>query len=122
MTSIKETKIRATTDENGKLAHFNFSIELEGLDTEAGEAVKALFPKYTRLDNSTISYMTGEKNSYVSTQIYLWENGVNGGVNETGVKRIKAIIKSLKKHNMPTVFDNRWINAVESLEALENLI
>lgn len=74
---------------------------------EEAEAYAARFPKYTKVRVTTSTSYTGstEDGTWQSHEHFiayadgkLAADGVNGGVNETGVKRAKAIMKDDSVH------------------------
>ena len=86
-------------------------------------AMLALFPKSAGLKLGTISSPDEPSRPYISGYASFTANGVNGGVNETGVKRFKAIVKAAQKAGIPIVMDQTFQNSFETLaEALHQFI
>ena len=80
---------------------------------EEAEEFAGLFPKSARMNAHRVSSSRGD---YYRTgvTIDLHSNGVNGGVNETGIKRIATIRKAAAKAGMTTTFGTatEFANAV----------
>lgn len=65
---------------------------LANIAISATPEIAAQLPKGVRL------------NARGSAYIEFRSNGANGGVNETGVKRVKALLKAIDKLGLPVVF------------------
>ena len=61
--------------------------------------------------------------SLVRFQANLWPNGINGGRNETGIRRHKTLVKRLEAAGVPTVWKGaKYANACPTREQFEKLI
>lgn len=78
------------------------------LDTpEAAVEFVARFPKSAKLRATTLGTYDDAGNftlGYVSHRINLRSDGVNGGVNETGIKRYRSILKAAEKAGIRVEF------------------
>jgi hypothetical protein len=79
---------------------FQGGIELPSLDSERAEAIAALFPKSVKVHVSKMhEYKSGTQStvSYLRISASLGSDGVNGGRNETGIKRYRAMMKAAER-------------------------
>lgn len=68
------------------------SDELSSMRIRVEPEAMALLPKGVRIKANGHAY------------IEFRSNGSNGGINETGVRRVRALFKAIDKHNIPTRF------------------
>jgi hypothetical protein len=97
-----------------------FKLAVMTTDVPEAETVVGLFPKSAKLRAGTCGTMredftSGPTVGYVSVSITLAANGVNGGANETGVKRIASILKAADKAGLPVVWNDRLGNSYPTL-------
>jgi hypothetical protein len=92
---------------------------------EAAREIAALFPKSMKVRATTLtSYATGEAvvTGIICFRAGLRSDGVNGGRNETGIKRYRSLVAKLAKHGFSTEYVAQWSNAYPTLEAFEAAI
>lgn len=98
---------------------FEFSTPLRATMAEA-EADVAQFPKSSKLKAYELrDYTTGKLRYYARISIKLRTDGTNGGVNETGIKRMRAIYRVLDKQALPVQLRTDGANYYQSREAFE---
>jgi len=92
------------------------------LDTrEDAVAFVALFPKSSKMFATTLHTANGPL-GYAMAQGNLFSDGVNGGINETGLNRYRAILKAAAKNGIEIRYVANAGNAYESREAFEAAI
>jgi hypothetical protein len=100
--------------------------------TTATETV-AKFPKSAKVrlgDLSTFDYDIYEATGkyvnihlpYASTRAVLHANGVNGGKNETGIRRYRTVVASAEKAGIEIVWRDDASNAYPTREAFEKAV
>ena len=83
----------------------------------------ALFPKSVGLKLSTCDKVNGVTVPWISGHANFRANGVNGGVNEAGVKRFKSLIKAANKAGIEIVMNPSFVGSYATLaEALHQFI
>ena len=61
--------------------------------------------------------------SFIRFRANLWPNGVNGGRNETGIRRYKGLVRKLEAAGVPTTWDGaKYPNACPTRGQFEKLI
>ncbi len=102
----------------------SFRIQLSTLDRTHAESIAALFPKSAKLHVTTLSGLPGGMVSVVTSDAVLLANGVNGGANETGIKRYRTWLKSAEKAGIPVTWNAqaRTVNGYRTREAFESAI
>jgi len=91
----------------------------ERASREAAEADLDFFPKMTKFVVARVGFFQdGQSGHYfqIRTSAALAANGVNGGVNETGVKRYRAVVR-----NAPVVAwkGDEFVNNYSTRDAFE---
>lgn len=87
------------------------------------EAFLAMFPKSARLRIVSTGMLDGSTKWSARGEAKLSADAVNGGANETGVKRYRSMVKNAAKLNIPVVFvTSTAINAYASLEEFDAAI
>lgn len=104
----------------------NFRISSEDLATrEEAEALLALFPKSAK---GRVTHVSGfnlpaEGVFVVKFEARLAADGVNGGTNETGVRRYRSIIRSAAKAGLAVDFcEARALNTYPTRERFESAL
>lgn len=96
-------------------------IEIDfGTDEAAARDFAAKLPKSYGMDVSRCGHLDGSPATYRITnrRIILAANGVNGGVNETGVKRYRAIARKFDALGVALNFDLRNFYRPNELRAV----
>jgi hypothetical protein len=99
---------------------FQFTAELPS-PTEAVEFGR-MFPKSAKVIGMTLTTATGERRGWAVAEGNLVSNGVNGGVNEAGLKRYHAIVKAAGKLGIEIQYTTDAGNSYPSREAFEAAI
>jgi hypothetical protein len=73
-------------------------------DPQAAVEFAATLPKGIKAKASTLTYGDNRKVGWVSMRAVLEANGVNGGRNETGVKRVQAFRRAMAKAGLRLEF------------------
>lgn len=100
------------------------SVDFTIMATDAAEldAIVSLFPKSARLHRSSVSTHTGGgvwiAYPLALTHIKLLADGVNGGRNETGIKRVHSILRAAAKAGLAVDFAAYAGNSFDSLAEL----
>jgi len=107
--------------------HVSFGVDFAEGDEAGRDELLALFPKSTKLKASGCSTFDEETNRRfviptIRGSVELRSNGVNGGVNETGIKRYRSIVKHADKLGIEIVFGTRFQNAYADRAAFEQAI
>jgi hypothetical protein len=93
---------------------------------EEAEAWAAQFPKAVRFYVTTLSYSDGRAMTYHARtgSVRLTADAVNGGVNETGVRRYRSAIRTAAKLGLDVVFPagGNVVNAYTDRAAFEAAI
>lgn len=111
--------IRAIHDGHNMAHAVGANITMVTDNIDAAIAVASMFPKSCKV-RATKLFGADSVRGYVEFQVHLYENGVNGGVNETGIRRYKTLMKHCAKWGVPVVMaERRYANAFESIEAFE---
>jgi hypothetical protein len=99
-------------------------IAILAVDAVERDAILALFPKSARLHATSLSRMGTDENGgsrtlgYISSTIKLATDGVNGGRNETGIKRLHSILRAAEKAGLVVEYSAAAGNAYDSLSDL----
>lgn len=93
-------------------SHLNASIATDTI--EAAQALAAQFPKGAKVSANPhgCSQADGTVTGLVNFRVTLQADGVNGGKNETGVKRYRAFRKGLAALNIPAEFVMAYTNSI----------
>lgn len=117
MTTTRTARIDAGYDRNGRPAHVTMRIRLDeatdhyAAKAEADAFVAATFPKSAKVRGTSLSTFEGKpgaddyRNFVCGLVIFdadLASNGVNGGINETGLRRYRAMRKALAAAGIET--------------------
>ena len=80
-------------------------------------------PKFVGLKAGSLSY-AGEAgmSGYVSFNANLLADKVNGGINETGLKRYRALVRVARAKGIEVEWRGRWANSYESQAALDEAL
>lgn len=90
---------------------------------EAAEEFAATFPKSAKFQVQRLDGPDSATRYIVESKAILAADGVNGGRNETGIKRYNSILRNAAKLNVPVEFSaGNAVNAYLSLEDLEAAI
>ncbi len=97
---------------------------------EAAEAFEALFPKSVKVKRSTFSQSVRENGQYVGTTITptrsvyanLAADGVNGGRNETGIRRVRRALKVLADNGIDFIWATPYSSNFPTFEAFEAFV
>jgi hypothetical protein len=89
---------------------------------EAAQAYLARFPKAAGLYVSHTSFGNGQRAFHVAGRVKLLSDGVNGGRNETGIKRFQRVLATAAKQDLPIRYATPFSNSVPSLDALLALL
>lgn len=81
---------------------------------EEAEAFVTKFPKSCGLKATTIGGCD-QGNGWVRCEIRFAKDGVNGGKNETGIKRFKSIVKNAEKLGVPLFAETRHYGSSQVL-------
>jgi hypothetical protein len=100
----------------------HFAFEQDFATVEAATAFVAQFPKSVKMFTCTVSTSEGGKYYLVNTRANLTSNGINGGINETGLRRYQAVVKAAAKLGVEIVCTPNASNAYETQEAFEQAI
>jgi hypothetical protein len=92
------------------------------LTEEAAQEYLARFPKSAGLHVSTTSFGASQKVWHVKGQARLLADGVNGGRNETGIKRFQRVLATAAKQDLPIRYETPFANSVPTLDALLALL
>lgn len=71
-----------------------------------GGAVGGAGPDYRNPDGSR------RDRGYLRLQLRLRKDGVNGGVNEAGIKRLRSALKTIEKHGYSVEYKTSYANSV----------
>lgn len=88
---------------------------------EQAREIIAQFPKYLKLHASTLTkidtdtFETSEC-GYINVRIQLLPDDVNGGVNETGIKRFLKLLEKLDRLGHTTEWKAGYGNSYDSLD------
>lgn len=78
------------------------------------DAYLALFPKSSGVKATRIGCRDENGNSVeypgVRFSAKISADGVNGGVNETGIKRFRQVIRTVARHDLPATLDHMYNN------------
>lgn len=103
---------------------YGFWMEVPTL-AEATE-IAALFPKVCKVQAHTMSHARDGKVGHVGVvcaDAKLRSDGVNGGINETGIRRYNSLRKACAKLNLGVTFSADWAcNTYQSLAEFEAAI
>lgn len=105
-----------TTSENVKRATIHGAVgvsvrvDITTVNTEAATELRAALPKSLRL--------TGSGN-WIGFYVGLYATGANDGKNETGIRRIRSLLKHLDKHGIALTFPEPRGNAITATELAE---
>lgn len=114
--------------QRGEIVAQHVTIEARDLtDLAEAEALVSYFPKSAKLRPSTCTVITeaGQPNLELGSahvSIKLLADGANGGRNETGIKRLHAILKAADRAGIAVEYRATAGNAVPSLAELLALI
>ncbi len=115
MTNTETVTLTLTGDQVG--VTFSSPYFTESADAEA---FVTLFPKSAKLRVFTMRGDTEADDRYgADVRIELWANGVNGGVNETGIKRYRAILKAAATNGIKVEYAPTTVHSFSSRDALE---
>lgn len=90
---------------------------------EDAEAAAALFPKSAKFSVVECRHAGGVVTYSAHSRASLYENGINKGVNETGIKRYRSTVARAEKLSMPVVFTSGGVvNAYAERESFESAI
>ena len=99
-----------------------FRISLTCDTAEEAEEFAALFPKSYKVRTTRVSVLNGDDYYSAYQETWLYSNGVNGGVNEAGVSRIKKTLAKMEKLGIETewkvCYGNSYKTKEEALAAL----
>ena len=117
-------KLTAALDSRtGEPTLYKFSAEVPTV--EDARAFAALFPKSHKVHGTSLTtYAEGGSvvTGLVNHESYISPNKANGGVNETAVKRYRAIVKKLAALGVEIVYSKAYLNSYETREAFEAAI
>jgi len=114
---IETFEVHAAYDADGFVTHVQISVTCP--TRERADEIVAMFPKSCKLKSYRVS---SDPVDYAGAGnwITLWANGVNGGVNETGLKRYRAIVAKARALGFYLDFEYRVAaNGVKSEAELE---
>lgn len=93
---------------------------------EQAQAAAALFPKSCRVRVSTLSGCGADRSITLHTigvDIWLNADGVNKGVNETGIKRYRSIMRAIGKAGLDIVWlGEMYGNSIATQDEFEQII
>lgn len=102
----------------GNVQHFDFNTETD--TPESAAALVALFPKSAKLTAGRIMQNGGRIGGFIRGSGKLATDGVNGGVNETAIRRYRAVVRAAAKLGIEIRWTARnYSNAYISREAFE---
>lgn len=89
------------------------------------EVIMSKFPKSAGLKRTTLTrpinndYLNGSETvPYISGYADFRKNGVNGGVNEAGIKRIRTLLKAAEKAGISVMYQATCTNSIPTLDDL----
>jgi hypothetical protein len=85
---------------------------------EEAKAIVAELPKSMKLTATTLRSLANGDQGYIRGRVTLKANGVNGGVNETGVKRLKAWVAKLDTEYTTARTSNAYATLTDALAAI----
>lgn len=110
-TWITNENYKALRDVDGGWGTFDRSVQVTahdgyvdigvffGPDVAEADAFLALFPKFVKARKNNVA-LSGDGRIYgVGLQVTLWSDKVNGGVNETGIKRLNKFIEVFRAND-----------------------
>lgn len=105
--------------DNSQASHVEISMFVDTRET--AQMFVATLPKSLRVRATTMSLSGSQLLGMVSFRVSLNADGVNGGVNETGVKRYRRYLKALADAGVEVKWDNeaRCTNSYASPEEFE---
>lgn len=87
---------------------------------EAAQAIAAQFPKSVKAIATTINIIGGtDRQGCIDIEARIGANGVNGGKNETGIKRIKSALKTITALGYEFEYTMPWTNSLTEAEFWE---
>ncbi len=91
---------------------------------EQAEEIVSRFPKSAKLRTGVLhnGYYGKPNSAYVTSRIQLLSDGVNGGRNETGIKRLASFFKKAEKLGLPVEWISPYKNSYETREAFERAL
>lgn len=110
------TTVYALGDPDRTPQQFEFRMVLP--TREDAIAFVAQFPRSTGLRATTLSSADGTY-GYVTGSARLWADGVNGGRNEAGIKRLRSTLKAANKLGIPVVYRAWWGNSYPDMDEFE---
>jgi hypothetical protein len=83
---------------------------------EEAERIAALFPKMIGLRAQTLRLQGGEMVGYLSMNVKLAVDGVNGGRNETGIKRLARLLAVAEKNGIAVEYAPTCSNSFPTMD------
>ena len=99
---------------------YSFSAELPTV--EAAREFVTLFPKSVKMFAATLYKADHTVGGWATTRGNLVSDGVNGGLNETGLKRYQAVLKAAAKLGLQIEYAIDAKNSYATREAFEQAI
>jgi hypothetical protein len=97
---------------------FHFSASITFTTNEERDAFVALFPKSVKVVATTLSGLVIDQ-PYATIQVALHADAVNGGVNETGIKRLRKFIAVATANGFELNFKQYFKNSLTESEYSE---
>lgn len=79
------------------VAEFGVQVNIRTATVEEAREIATKFPKTAKFYAGDVSHGGGVETGLVRASITLQSNDVNGGANETGMKRLRSIRKNAEK-------------------------
>ena len=86
-------------------------------DLETAKEIAALFPKMVGLTATTLSGSREGNTGYLHFSVKLAKDGVNGGKNETGIKRLQRLLAVAAKNGLAVEYVANFSNSYPTMDA-----
>lgn len=92
--------------------HYEFTAEFPTFEDAA--AFAALFPKSHKMQATTLGKSDGTRVGYIRHYAWLAADDVNGGTNETAIKRYRALSRKIEALGATIVYAPQFVNSYAS--------